>query len=121
MNGAEERKERFVVVQVGEKKFSVLSLDSTSGKPKQYCVQFNGFRWLCNCPHYLKHCEDVNFVCKHIVAVVKGLKKAVEVEINKRVRESRNGNNHRSNGNEQSEEKKPLIITKKKAKMFWNE
>ncbi len=72
--------ERFLVWQVEEKKFSVLSLDSTSGKPKQYCVQFNGYRWLCNCPHYLKHCEEVNFACKHIVAVMQTIGQQTEVE-----------------------------------------
>lgn len=107
MNGAEERKERFVVVQVGEKKFSVLSLDSTSGKPKQYCVQYNSYRWLCNCPHFLKHCEDVNFVCKHIQAVMTKIGEVVEV----RKPQSKN-NGH--------EEEKPLLI-EKKVRLFWNE
>jgi len=57
-----------------------LSLDSTSGKPRQYCVQYNGYRWLCNCPHYLSNCEDVNFVCKHIVAVMQTIGQQTEVK-----------------------------------------
>jgi hypothetical protein len=64
---------------VEENKYSVLSLDSTSGKPKQYCVVYNSYRWLCNCPHFLKHCEDVNFACKHIVAVMQVLGTKTEV------------------------------------------
>ena len=81
MNGVDGvKKERFVVWQVEEKKFSVLSLDSTSGKPKQYCVTYNGYRWLCNCPHYLKNCEDVNFACKHIIAVMQVLGTQTKVE-----------------------------------------
>ena len=82
--------ERFEVWQVEEKKFSVLSLDSTAGRPRQYCVQFNGYRWLCNCPHFLKHAEDVNFACKHIVAVMQVIGKRTIVE--KKIRENkRNG------------------------------
>ena len=85
------KKERFEVWQVEEKKYSVLSLDSTSGKPRQYCVQFNGYRWLCNCPHDLKHAEDVNFACKHIVAVMQVIGKRTIVE--KPIRNNgRNGN-----------------------------
>jgi hypothetical protein len=71
--------ERFVVCRIEERKYSVLSLDSTSGKPRQYCVQYNGYRWLCNCPHYLSNCEDVNFVCKHIVAVMQTIGQQTEV------------------------------------------
>ena len=82
--------ERFEVWQVEEKKFSVLSLDSTAGRPRQYCVQYNGYRWLCNCPHFLKHAEDVNFACKHIVAVMQVIGKRTIVE--KKIRENkRNG------------------------------
>jgi len=81
--------ERFEVWQVEEKKFSVLSLDSTSGRPRQYCVQYNGYRWLCNCPHFLKHAEDVNFACKHIVAVMQVIGKRTIVE------KKRNGNGRR--------------------------
>ena len=85
------KKEKFEVWQVEEKKFSVLSLNSTSGRPKQYCVQYNGYRWLRNCPHYLKHAEDVNFACKHIVAVMQVIGKRTIVE--KKIRENkRNGN-----------------------------
>jgi hypothetical protein len=78
MSGA-ERFERFVVWQMEEGKWIVLSLDSTSGKPKQYCVTTNGYRLLCNCPHFLKHCEDVNFVCKHIQAVLQTIGQQTEV------------------------------------------
>ena len=79
MSGVNGRKERFVVWQVEEKKFSVLSLDSTSGKPRQYCVTYNGYRWLCNCPHFLRNAEDVNFACKHIVAVMQTIGQQTEV------------------------------------------
>ena len=79
MSGAEWF-ERFVVWQMEEGKWIVLSLDSTRGKPKQYCVTTNGYRLLCNCPHWLKKgVEDPNFVCKHIVAVMQVLGTQTEV------------------------------------------
>ncbi len=90
------KKERFVVWQVEEKKYSVLSLDSTSGRTKQYCVTYNGYRWLCNCPHYLKHAEDVNFACKHIVAVMQVIGRRTIVEKLIRVRDNKNNGNGRS-------------------------
>lgn len=34
-------------------------------------MQFNGSRFLCNCPHFLKNVNDPYFVCKHILAVLK--------------------------------------------------
>lgn len=75
-----EKTERFVVWQMEEGKWIVLSKDSTFGKPRQYCVTQNGYRFLCNCPHFLKHCEDVNFACKHIVAVLQVLGTQTEVK-----------------------------------------
>jgi len=51
---------RFLVTKIGRRKFSVLSLDSASGTPRQYTVQFNGFR----------NADDPNFACKHVVAVM---------------------------------------------------
>jgi len=80
MSGVEVGKERFLVWQMGEGKWIVLSMDSTSGKPKQYCVAQNGYRFLCNCPHFLKNSDDVNFACKHIVAVLQTIGTQTEVE-----------------------------------------
>jgi uncharacterized Zn finger protein len=57
-----------------------VSLDSTFGSPRQYSVRFNGYRWLCNCPWFLKHAADPNFVCKHVVAVLKTIAAEVTVE-----------------------------------------
>ena len=69
----------FVVWEMGKGKWVVLSLNSKSGRPKQYCVTANGYRFLCNCPRFLKNSDDVNFVCKHIIAVLKAIGKEVEV------------------------------------------
>jgi predicted nucleic acid-binding Zn finger protein len=122
-NGVLEKRYRMVVARVGVNKYAVLSLNSTNGKPSQYVVVYNGSRFQCNCPDFLKHVDKPYYACKHVQAVYEamkhmvGLEEAVEVEINKKVRLSRNDHDG-SNGNE---EKKPLIIPKKKAKMFWNE
>lgn len=35
---------------------------------------------LCNCPHFLKNSDDVNFACKHIVAVLQVVGTQTEVE-----------------------------------------
>jgi hypothetical protein len=78
-----------VVVEWNEEQWTVLSLDSTSGRARQYTVKRNGYRWLCNCPHFLKNADDVNFVCKHIVAVLLKLGEVVEVEVR---RNGKNGN-----------------------------
>ncbi len=69
----------FLIYPISERKFVVLSLRSTFGKPRQYFVQFNGYRFLCNCPHFLKNFEDPNFVCKHIVAVLKAYGESVSL------------------------------------------
>ena len=61
----------FVVFPIGETEFVVLSLNSTSGRPKQYFVKFSNYRFICNCPNFLENMDDPNFVCKHVVAVLK--------------------------------------------------
>ncbi len=68
---------KFVVWEIGKGKWIVLSLNSSSGRPKQYFVTTNGYRFLCNCPHFLKNAEDVNFTCKHIQAVLKVIGKEI--------------------------------------------
>jgi len=46
-NGVSEKRFGIVVAKVGENKYAVLSLNSTSGKPSQYVVAYNGsrFQW----------------------------------------------------------------------------
>jgi len=78
----EVRRERFLVKEVNENKFSVISLNSTAGSPRQYCVQFNDYRWICNCPHFRKNGDDPNFVCKHILAVMSVQAKTVVLKRN---------------------------------------
>jgi len=87
---------RMVVAKVGENKYAVLSLNSTNGKPSQYVVAYNGSRFQCNCPDFLKHIDEPYYACKHVQAVYEALKvgieEAVEVEIVKRPRRSNDGN-----------------------------
>ena len=93
-NRAPERRYRMVVAKVGENKYAVLSLDSTNGKPSQYVVAYNGSRFQCNCPDFLKHIDEPYYACKHVQAVYEALKVgiegAVEVEIIKTPRRSNN-------------------------------
>ena len=119
-NGVSERRYRMVVAKVGENKYAVLSLDSTNGKPSQYVVVYNGSRFQCNCPDFLKHIDEPYYACKHVQAVyealrwfVDGVDMAVKVEIVKR---PRRGNN----GGQDEEEERPLLI-EKKVKLFWDE
>jgi len=69
---------RFVVVKVDDKTFAVLSLDSTYGKPKQYTVKRNGYKFLCNCEDFAKHSDEINYACKHIIATFIALTKMDE-------------------------------------------
>ena len=119
-NGVSERRYRMVVAKVGENKYAVLSLDSTNGKPSQYVVVYNGSRFQCNSPDFLKHIDEPYYACKHVQAVyealrwfVDGVDMAVKVEIVKR---PRRGNN----GGQDEEEERPLLI-EKKVKLFWDE
>jgi len=121
-NGVSESRYRMVVAKVGENKYAVLSLNSTSGKPSQYVVAYNGSRFQCNCPDFLKHIDEPYYACKHVQAVyealrwfVDGVDMAAEVEITKRPRSSNNGN-----GRQDEEGEKPLLI-EKKPKLFWDE
>jgi len=121
-NGVLERRYRMVVAKVGENKYAVLSLNSTSGKPSQYVVAYNGSRFQCNCPDFLKHMDEPYYACKHVQAVYEALRwfvedvdMAVEVEVVKKVRMKQNNND-----NGKQEEEKPLLI-EKKAKLFWDE
>jgi predicted nucleic acid-binding Zn finger protein len=101
----EERKFTMVVYRISETEFSVLSLNSTFGKPKQYVVKWVGYKWICSCPDYAKHSEEIDYACKHIEAMFKAVKKigwskdGIEVEIVRRYRclgNGRNGRNGRS-------------------------
>jgi len=69
---------RFLVHEISKTLYTVISLDSTTGRPRQYVVRFTG-RWTCNCPHFEKNKYDENFVCKHIIAVHKAIGRQVEV------------------------------------------
>ena len=122
-NGVSEKRYEMVVAKIGENKYAVLSLDSTNGKPSQYVVAYNGSRFQCNCPDFLKHIDEPYYACKHIQAVyealrwfVDGVDVAAEVEITKRSIIRCNSDNGRQDG----EEEKPLLI-EKKPKLFWDE
>ena len=65
---------RMVVARIGENKYAVLSLDSTNGKPSQYVVAYNGSRFMCNCPDFLKYIDEPYYACKHVQAVYEALR-----------------------------------------------
>ena len=98
----EEKKFKMVVYRINETEFSVLSLNSTFGKPKQYVVKWVGYKWICSCPDYAKHSEEIDYACKHIEAMFKAVKKigwsknGIEVEVVRRYRHSGNGRNGRN-------------------------
>jgi len=93
----EERKFKMVVYRISETEFSVLSLNSTFGKPKQYVVKWIGYKWICSCPDNAKHSEEIDYACKHIEATFKAVKKigwsrdGIEVKVVRRYKQF-NGN-----------------------------
>ena len=76
-----EKKFRMIVTRISESEFSVLSLNSTSGKPKQYAVRWNNYRWRCSCLDFAKHSEEIDYVCKHIEAMFKAVRLVTGTEI----------------------------------------
>ncbi len=76
-----ERKFRMIVTRISESEFSVLSLNSTSGRPKQYAVRWNSYRWICSCPDFARHSEEIDYVCKHIEAMFKVMRLMTGMEI----------------------------------------
>ena len=92
-----ERKFKMVVYRISETEFTVLSLNSTLGKPKQYVVKWVGYKWICSCLGYAKHSEKIDYACKHIEAMFKAPKKirwsknGIEVKVVRRYRHSGNG------------------------------
>jgi len=110
-NGVLEKRFGMVVAKVGENKYAVLSLNSTSGKPSQYVVAYNGSRFQCNCPDFLKHIDEPYYACKHVQAVYSALvgKGAVVIEVVKSVKSDNN-----------EIKSTPLLITKK-PRLFWDE
>jgi len=97
----EERKFKMVVYRISETEFSVLSLNSTFGRVKQYVVKWVGYKWICSCPDYAKHSEEIDYACKHIEAMFKAVRKigwsrdGIEVEVVRRYRQKQNGRNGR--------------------------
>ena len=91
-----ERKFRMIVTRISESEFSVLSLNSTSGKPKQYTVRWNNYKWICSCPDFARHSEEIDYVCKHIEAMFKAVRLVTGTEIE--VIRSYNGKNMESSG-----------------------
>lgn len=96
----EEKKFTMVVYRINETEFSILSLNSTFGKPKQYVTKWVGYKWICSCPDYAKHSEEIDYACKHIEAMFKAVKKIVwsrdgiEVEVVRRYKQfNENGRN----------------------------
>jgi len=94
----EEKKFTMVVYRINEAEFSVLSMNSTFGKPKQYVVKWVGYKWICSCPDYSRHSEEVEYACKHIEAVFRAVRKmglsrdGIEVEVVRKYRQRFNGN-----------------------------
>jgi predicted nucleic acid-binding Zn finger protein len=88
----EEKRFTMVVYRINEAEFSVLSLNSTFGKPKQYVVKWIGYKWICSCPDYAKHSEEMEYACKHIEAMFKAVRKigwsrdGIEVEVVRKYR-----------------------------------
>jgi len=117
----EERKFRMVVYRISETEFSVLSLNSTFGKPKQYVVKWTGYKWICSCPDYAKHSEEMHYACKHIEATFRAVKKigwsrdGIEVEVVRRYKQfnenGRNGRNGKKAAAEVNEEETPVEVT----------
>ncbi len=87
-----DRRYKMLVMKV-DNGFSVLSLNSSSGSAKQYAVRWNGYKWVCTCPDYSKHGDDLSYTCKHIEgAFMAAIKMSdgemiAEVEVNGRTRE----------------------------------
>ena len=102
----EEKKFTMVVYRISETEFSVLSLNSTFGKPKQYVVKWTGYKWICSCPDYAKHSGEIDYACKHVEAMFRAVKKigwskdGIEVEVVRKYKQfngnGRNGRNGRS-------------------------
>lgn len=66
-----EKKFKMIVYKISETEYSVLSLNSTFFKPKQYVVRWVGYKWICSCLDYIKHSEELDYACKHIEAIIK--------------------------------------------------
>ena len=57
----EERKFTMVVYRISKTEFSVLSLNSTFGKPKQYVVKWVGYKWICSRHDYASYSEEIDY------------------------------------------------------------
>ena len=113
----EERKFTMVVYRINETEFSVLSLNSTFGKPKQYVVKWVGYKWICSCPDYAKHSEEIDYACKHIEAMFKAVKKigwsrdGIEVEVVRRYKQfNGNGRNGRNGKKAAAEIEEKVVV-----------
>lgn len=115
MKNGYTRRFRMVVYRIDNTEYSVLSLNSTFGKPKQYVVKWIGYKWICSCPDYAKHSELMEYACKHIQAMFKATvnkraRDGVEVEIERRYRVNRNGRNGRKAVSEAVDKKDPAEV-----------
>jgi len=112
----EEKKFTMVVYRISETDFSVLSLNSTFGKPKQYVVKWVGYKWICSCPDYAKHSEEIDYACKHIEAMFRAVKKiawsrdGIEVEVVRRYRFNGNGRNGKNGKKAAAEIEKKVVV-----------
>ncbi len=113
----EERKFKMVVYRISETEFSVLSLNSTFGRPKQYVVKWVGYKWICSCPDYAKHSEEIDYVCKHIEAMFKAVKKigwsrdGIEVGVVRRYKQfNGNGRNGRNGKKAAAEIEEKVVV-----------
>lgn len=114
-----ERKFTMIVYRISETEFSVLSLNSTFGRSKQYVVKWIGYKWICSCPDYAKHSEEIDYACKHIEAMFKAVKKigwskdGIEVEVVRYKQFNGNGRNGRNGRSVEAvkEEATPAEVT----------
>jgi hypothetical protein len=113
MQVMEEKKFRMVVFRIARSEgenteYAVLSLNSTAGKPKQYTVKRNSYKWLCSCFDFQRHASELNYVCKHIEAIFLAITRmgwnrdAVEVEVVRRYRRGRKQNTQCCDGHLES-------------------
>ena len=65
-------------------------------------MKWVGYKWICSCPDYAKHSDQIDYACKHIEAMFKAVKRigwnrdGIEVEVVRRYRQRFNGNGRKA-------------------------
>ena len=81
--------------------------ESPTNNVTGYVVKWVGYKWICSCPDYVKHSEEIDYACKHIEAMFKAVRKigwsrdGIEVEV---VRRHKQFNGNGRNGRNAEEE-----------------